>query len=104
MPTTPTPTLEDLLAQKAALDKELATYELGPVTAIKSALGGAAFTNLLTTLEDRLAELPPESPSRVHVTQTLTVLRHTPDRIAEEHARLDGIVNPPEPIETPVAP
>jgi predicted lysophospholipase L1 biosynthesis ABC-type transport system permease subunit len=94
------PTLQDLIAQQAALNAQIAEHERPLVQEAKDLLTGDAVTALagdLTAIRDQL----PESQAKVHIGNVLTVLSAVPQVLAQELARLNpgpvygGSVMPP---------
>jgi hypothetical protein len=104
-----TTTLQDLLAQQAALNAQIAEHERPLVQEAKDLLTGDAVTALagdLTAIRDQL----PESQAKVHIGNVLTVLNAVPQVLTSEMARLNvasptfALNMPPMPMPMPMSP
>lgn len=90
------PTLTELLAQRAELNRQIAAAELGPAQAALAALTKTSTKNTLTELQGVVAELP-DSPMRQQIQNVVTVLTNVPAYVTDCVAQLDALVNPPAP-------
>lgn len=94
------PTLQELMAQQAALNAQIAEHERPLVQEAYDLLTGTDAADLaasLTALRDQL----PDSQAKVHIGNVLTVLTAVPQVLTQELARLNpatvygGSVMPP---------
>lgn len=93
-------TLQDLIAQQAALNAQIAEHERPLVQDAYDILTGEVATDLsasLVTLRDQL----PEGLARTHIGNVLTVLNAVPQVLTQELARLNGLNPPPMPNPQP---
>jgi hypothetical protein len=81
-------TLQDLIAQQAALNAQIAEHERPLVQNAYSILTGEVAVDLasaLTMIRDQL----PESVAKVHIGNVLTVLNAVPQVLTQELSRLN---------------
>lgn len=84
-----TTTLQDLIAQQAALNAQIAEHERPLVQEAKDLLTSGTLadaTEALTAIRDQL----PEGLARTHIGNVLTVLSAVPQVLTQELARLGG--------------
>ena len=82
------PTLQELMAQQAALNAQIAEHERPLVQEAYDLLTGTDAADLaasLTALRDQL----PDSQAKVHIGNVLTVLNAVPQVLTQELARLN---------------
>lgn len=82
------PTLQDLIAQQAALNAQIAEHERPLVQDAYDILTGESVTGvaeMLTVLKNQL----PESQAKTHIGNVLTVLNAVPQVLTAELARLN---------------
>jgi hypothetical protein len=94
-------TLQNLIAQQAALNAQIAEHERPLVQDAYDILTGTDAADLaasLTTIRDQL----PESAAKTHIGNVLTVLNAVPQVLTQELARLNPPAAPmpvPQPLQ-----
>lgn len=93
------PTLAELQAQRADLEKKIAAAEIGPLEKMLEALNSAAAAELVERLEASAAGLS-EGPARqaiVNVRQIVTTARNIAERsLGNARAKANDGATPPE--------
>lgn len=85
--------LDDLLAQRAELDRQIANSDLVQIDAALLALGVPAVTSLATALSVTAAGLSPGT-AKTQITNILIVLSTVPGVLADERAALALLAAP----------
>lgn len=94
-----TPTLPELLAQQAAIERQIAAASLAGVQAAQAVLDAGSAATLADQLEAILPDLVGSASAQQQVTNVVTVLRNVPNSLAREAARLEGLAAEPQPQE-----
>jgi hypothetical protein len=94
-----TPTLPELLAQQAAIERQIAAASLAGVQSAQAVLDAGSVATLADELEAILPDLVGSASAQQQVTNVVTVLRNVPNSLAREAARLEGLAAEPQPQE-----
>lgn len=97
----PAPTLAELQAQMAEIERQKAVIQLPVLQAVKTRLEQADIGALIAELTEASVKLDTEH--RAQVGYIITTLTNVPSYVAGAVTRLDAIVNPPV-VPTPPAP
>lgn len=83
------PTLQELMAQQAALSVQIAEHERPLVQEAQDMLTAAPVGELAASLAEIREQLP-EGQAKIHIGNVLTVLTAVPQVLAQELARLNA--------------
>lgn len=86
------PNMNDLIAQRAQIERQLAELMLIPVQAAKAALAEPGVTTLIASMTAALEALPEPSAARTQVSNVITVLTAVPQFLEAEVARLQTAI------------
>lgn len=91
-----TPTLPHLLAQQAAIERQIAAASLAGVQSAQAVLDAGSVATLADELEAILPDLVGSASAQQQVTNVVTVLRNVPNSLAREATRLEGLAAEPQ--------
>ncbi len=91
-----TPTLPELLAQQAELQRQIAAASLTSVQSAKAVLDRTSIKTVADDLEAILPDLVGSSVAQQQVTNVVTVLRNVPGALAREATRLEALAAEPQ--------
>ncbi|NML88341.1 hypothetical protein HHL26_04580 [Sphingobium sp. TB-6] len=90
------PSLTELQAQRAQLDRQIAASTVAPLQAAHALLQQPSTAALADELEPLLAQLPAGDLAHVQISNVITVIRAVPGIIDQELARVSALVGEPE--------
>lgn len=88
-----TPTLPELLAQQAELQRQIAAASLAGVQAAQAVLDAGSVATIADELEAILPDLAGSASAQQQVTNVVTVLRNVPNSLAREATRLGDLAS-----------
>lgn len=88
-----TPTLPELLAQQAELQRQIAAASLASVQAAQAVLDAGSVATIADELEAILPDLAGSATAQQQVTNVVTVLRNVPNSLAREASRLGDLAS-----------
>lgn len=91
-----TPTMPQLLAQQAAIERQIAAASLAGVQSAQAVLDAGSVATLADELEAILPDLVGSASAQQQVTNVVTVLRNVPNSLAREATRLEGLAAEPQ--------
>lgn len=91
-----TPTLPQLLAQQAAIERQIVAASLAGVQSAQAVLDAGSVATLADELEAILPDLVGSASAQQQVTNVVTVLRNVPNSLAREATRLEGLAAEPQ--------
>lgn len=88
------PTLDELLASRATLNRQIAALELGPIKEAQAELTKTSTGNTLSKLRAIVSALP-NSPARDQIQNVVTVLEKVPEYLGQVLPELEALATPP---------
>lgn len=87
-----TPSMTELIEQRAVIERQLAELMLVPVQAAKAALGETGVTTLIASMATAIEALPVPSAAREQLNNVITVLTAVPQFLEAEIGRLQAAI------------
>lgn len=88
--------MQDLLAQRAELNKQIAQHEIGPIQSALDKLNKASTKTLVTDLQAIVDQLP-QSEVRTQINNVVIVLGNVPGILERALGDLQALITPAEP-------